>query len=86
MDDRNLDRGDRDVDGLGYPPPPAIRDDGGYVVPGAILLVLLLIGGYFLATSNSDSVKTASSESPGITRQTPTPMPAAPPPSTAPKE
>ena len=84
LDDRNLYRGDRNLDGLGYPAPPGLRDDGGYVVPGAILLALLLIGGYFLATTNSDGVRTASNESPAISRQAPTP--AAPPPSTAPKE
>lgn len=85
MDDRNLD-GRRNIDGPGYPPLPGTRDDQSFAVPALIIAVILIIGGYFVVTYNSDTVRTASNNTPAVTHQAPAPIPAAPSPSTAPRQ
>ncbi|MGB9369472.1 MAG: hypothetical protein WCE79_26035 [Xanthobacteraceae bacterium] len=85
MDDRpDLDRR-REVDGLGYPT-QATNDDASFAVPAIIIAAILIIGGYFVASSNSDTVRTASNNAPTQSAPAPTPpaTPSVTPPATTP--
>ena len=76
MDDRpDLERR-RDFD---YPNtvPPATNDDASFAVPALIIAAILIIGGYFVVTYNSDSVRTASNNTPA-TQSAPAPAPVPP--------
>ena len=76
MDDRpDLERR-REIDGLGYPP-AATNDDASFAVPAIIIAAILIIGGYFVASYNSDNVRTASNNTP--TQSAPAPNPPATP-------
>ena len=80
MDDRpDLDQR-RNVD---YPAAP--NDDASFAVPALILAAILIIGGYFVVTYNSDTVRTASNNTPA-TQSAPAPSPPAPPANPAPKQ
>ena len=84
MDDRpDLDERRRNIDALNYP--TATDDDASFAVPALIIAAILIIGGYFLVTYNSDSVRTASNNTPA-TQSAPAPTPAPPPVAPAPKQ
>jgi len=85
IDDRPGFEQRRDTD-LGYAPPPATNDDASFAVPALIIAAILMIGGYFVVTYNSDTLRTASNNSPAVTAPAPTPSPATPPATTAPKQ
>ena len=81
LDDRpDLER--RNIDNLNYP--PATNDDASFAVPALIIAAILIIGGYFVVTYNSDSVRTASNNTPA-TQSAPAPTPPAVPATPAPK-
>jgi len=83
MDDRpDLER--RNIDNLGYPP-SAANDDASFAVPALIIAAILIIGGYFVVTYNSDSVRTATNNTPA-TQSAPAPTPPAAPANPAPKQ
>ena len=83
MDDRpDLERR-RDLDARGYP--PATSDDASFAVPALIIAAILIIGGYFVVTYNSDSVRTATNNTPA-TQSAPAPTPPAAPANPAPKQ
>ena len=83
MDDRpDLER--RNFDNLNYPP-PAANDDASFAVPALIIAAILIIGGYFVVTYNSDSVRTATNNTPA-TQSAPAPTPPATPAAPAPKQ
>jgi hypothetical protein len=84
MDDRpELDERRRNIENLSYP--PATDDDASFAVPALIIAAILIIGGYFVVTYNSDSVRTASNNTPA-TQSAPAPTPPAPPANPAPKQ
>lgn len=84
MDDRpDLERR-RDLDNPNYVP-PATNDDASFAVPALIIAAILIIGGYFVVTYNSDSVRTASNNTPA-TQSAPAPTPPAAPANPAPKQ
>ena len=84
MDDRSdLDERRRNIDNLNYP--SATNDDASFAVPALIIAAILIIGGYFLVTYNSDSVRTAGTNTPA-TQSAPAPTPPAPPANPAPKQ
>ncbi len=84
MDDRpDLDERRRNIDNLNYP--PATNDDASFAVPALIIAAILIIGGYFVVTYNSDSVRTASNNTPA-TQSAPAPTPPAQPANPAPKQ
>lgn len=66
----------RKIDGLGYP--PAAGDDASFAVPALIIAAILIVGGYFVVTYNSDTVRTASNNTPAVQRTAPAPTPAPP--------
>ena len=79
-DRRDFER--RDIDGLGYP--PTTGDDASFAVPALIIAAILIIGGYFVVTYNSETVRTASNNTP-VTQSAPAPSaPSATPPTTPP--
>jgi len=83
LDDRpDLDRR-REIDSLGYP--QATNDDASFAVPAIIIAAILIIGGYFVVTYNSDSVRTATNNTPA-TQSAPAPTPPAAPANPAPKQ
>ena len=84
MDDRpELDERRRNIDTLNDP--TATNDDASFAVPALIIAAILIVGGYFLVTSNSDSVRTATNNIPA-TQSAPAPTPPAPPATPAPKQ
>jgi len=85
MDDRTDMDYRRNIDGLGYPPGPGMRDDASMTVPAIIIAAILIIGGYFVVTYNSDSVRTATNNTPA-TQSAPAPTPPATPAAPAPKQ